>query len=190
MPQATLTETLDSDITAFKHKHTFDNHVESIVADVGDGVIIETLDTSEIFKFHADEVGDVTFDVRGIKRAIIANELYFAMHEVELVEDWVEHIRTMGGVEPDRLPSLTAADLKRPGIIVTWPHNGFSTLIDGNHRLVRRWDKGLRTFRVAIINMTKEFLPYVCKTGDEESFLEREREKRGLTKIGNAIMVV
>lgn len=174
--------TLDSDIAAFKHKHAYDHHEERVVAAHDDGNIIEIFGSFEVFTFSAPELGDVTFDVRGIKDALVAGMLLFGMLEAELTKEWVDYIRINNGVEAERMASLTAADLERPGICVLWP-NGYTTVIDGNNRLVRRWDDGLRTFRFANIAASRELVPYLCRPGQEDKFMRRNDAERGLTPI-------
>lgn len=177
-------QTLDSDIAAFKIAHPhIDYRDERVVANVGDGHIVRAHIRFEVFTFSAPEIGEVTFDVRGIKDALAAGTLMFSMFEAELDEAWSDHIRINNGVEAERMASLSAADLERPGICVHWP-NGFTTVIDGNNRLVRRWDDGLKTFRFAMINVSRELIPYICRSGQEEQFVLRDDAKRGMTPIG------
>lgn len=182
MSHAEPKPTVDADIAAFKHKHVFDHRDERIIANVGNGHIVRAKISFEVFTFSAPEIGDVTFDVRGIKDALAAGTLAFEMFEAELTAEWVEHIRVNNGVETERMKTLTAADLERPGICVFWP-NGYTTVIDGNNRMVRRWDDGLTTFRFANVHVSQELIPFMCRPGEEEKFLHRDDAKRGMTPI-------
>ncbi len=173
----TETPVTDADIAAFRVNHALDGRKEQDRIDVAPGAwISEERITFEIFSFHADEVGEIIFDVRGIKDALADRKLRFTMFETPLVEPWIDHIRDKGGVEVERMKTLTAADLERPPIAVFWP-NGYTTIIDGNNRLVRRWDDGLRTVRMAVVPIGKEVLPYVCRPGEEEKFLRRRAKE-------------
>lgn len=174
-----------ADIAAFRVGHALDSHKERIAANVGPGqYIVENRVCFEIFAFHAEEVGEVVFDVRGIKDALADRKLEFKMFDTPMVEPWVEHIRDKGGVEAARMKQLTAADLERPAIALYWP-NGYTTVVDGNNRLVRRWDDGLRTIRMAVVPLTKQMLPYMCRPGEEETFLRRraKEDPRGMTPL-------
>lgn len=168
---ADMKPTLDSDIAAFQHKHALDSTQQRVVAE---GIVV-TRHLFEIFAFNSPDIGECIFDVRGIKDALASRKLEFAMLEMTLDQDFVDHVREHQGVETRRMEQLTAEDLERPGIFVHWP-NGYSTLIDGNNRVVRRWDVGLRTFRAAILIASKRLLPYICDPGQEDQFLDRDRD--------------
>ncbi len=183
----------DADIAAFKYDHPhLDSHAESTVATDGKGsYIVEQRVTFEIFAFNAEEIGDVIFDVRGIKDALAESKLVFKMFETPLNAPWVAHLRDKGGVEVERMKSLTDADLQRPAIAIFWP-NGYTTVIDGNNRIVRRWDDGLRTVRMAVVPLSKEMLPFICGPGQEEMFMDRRSkdDPRGMTTLGMRRMTV
>ena len=167
----------DADIAAFRVNHALDGRKEQDRFDVAPGSwVSEERITFEIFRFEAEETGVIIFDVRGIKDALADRKLVFTMFETQLVEPWIEHLRDKGGVEVERMQSLTAADLERPPIAVYWP-NGYTTIIDGNNRLVRRWDDGLRTVRMAVVPISKEVLPFMCRPGEEEKFLRRRADE-------------
>lgn len=182
MSYAKAKPTIASDIAAFKHKHDFDSHKETVLFDTDDATLIEVATSFEVFRFSSLEYGDITFDVRGIKDALAERTIKFQMFETEMDAHMIEHIRKNNGVEPERIASLTAADLERPAIVVLWP-DGHSSVIDGNNRLVRRWDDGLKTFRFAAVTVSPGLFPYMCASGNEEQFLDRESKKRGLTSI-------
>jgi hypothetical protein len=176
--------TLASDREAFRHRHAFDKRADRVMAaDVAGMLLVESRISFEIFRFESPEVGKITFNVKGIKDALANGALDFAMYVATLDVGWVEHTRNNNGVEPERLASLTPDDLRRPGILVLWPGSPHSTLIDGAHRLCRRWDDGLRTFRFAVVPVSKALLPYLCETGQEDTFLDRQKEP-GFTVIG------
>lgn len=147
-----------------------------------DGAIVETRERREIFSFHAPELGTWLFDVRGIKDAILDGRMTSAfMHRIATIpEHFYQHVLANNGVEPDRIPKVTKRDLKRPGIMVLWP-NGYSTMIDGNHRLCRRYQLGLGNFRFLLLNVVECF-PFMCRPGDEDRlFPKLERDPRMTT---------
>lgn len=171
---ASMQPTLDSDIAAFKHKHPLDSHRQRMHK-LGNGhFLVESRTVFEIFAFSAPGI-ECTFDIRGIKTALATGKLVFKMYELELDADFVEHVRNNNGVETGRMVELTAADLARPGICLMWP-DGHSTVVDGNNRLVRRWDDGLKTFRLAMVAVDLQLLPFMCPPGKEELFIERDRD--------------
>lgn len=191
MTYATETPITDADIAAFRYRNAFlDKRSERVVGNVGPGQsIIEALISFECFTFSAPELGEIVFDVRGIKDALANRELDFRMYNTPLTKKWIEHIRKNGGVEAERMKALTAADLERPPISVRWA-NGYTTVIDGNNRLVRRWDDGLRMARIATILMNTAMLPFICRPGKEDQFVLQRSKKdpRGMETL--AIMRV
>lgn len=183
----TMVPTTDADRAAFRVAHTLDKVEETNRYNVAPGsYVVQEQVVFEIFRFEAEEVGVVIFDIRGIKDALADGKLLFQMFDTPLVEPWVEHIRDKGGVEVERMKSLTAADLERPPIAIYWP-NGYTTVIDGNNRLVRRWDDGLRSVRMAVIPLYKEVHQYMAQPGDEEKFLLRRSkdDPRGMMHLGS-----
>lgn len=185
---AKIVETLDSDLAAFAWRHPFIDKAPStsVLADWGTGGIIRSHEQREIFSFHSDETGPLSFDVRGIKDALVKRKLKFVMMEAELSQEWVKHLRFNGGVEVEHMARLTAEDLERPGVAVLWG-NGYTTLLDGNNRLVRRWDDGLRTFRFARIN-DQRMNRYVCRPGEEEGFFTAKQPK-GTVSLSKKVIV-
>ena len=83
----------------------------------------------------------------------------------EIPESFYRHVLDNNGVEAARLAEITDRDLDRPGILVMWPDNQ-STLIDGNHRLCRRYNLGLPGFRFLIVDV-HDCAPFMCRPGDE-----------------------
>jgi len=183
---ASARRTRPSDIAAFKHKHPLDSHVERTIAEFGNQYVVEIKGTFEIFRFTAPEYGEVIFDIRGIKDALAENRLPFQMMQLKLDAGLVEHVRRNNGVEAKRMAELTAADLERPGIMAQWPDQ-HTSCIDGNNRLVRRWDDGLRTYRFALILMNETIQPYICRPGQEDHFLDRKNQEQGVVSIRRMI---
>jgi len=179
--------TRDSDIAAFKYEHPMDLEAMRLLGRMPSGqFLVENHHRFEIFSFQSPD-GEGVFDVRGIKAALATGKLEFQMYQMDLDLDLVEHARNNHGVEPQRVAALTTADLERPAIGVLFP-DGHTVFIDGNHRMVRRWDDGLRTMRFAMVALSLELLPYMCDPGKEEKFVEREPKPGfttlAITKIG------
>jgi len=146
-----------------------------VAMEVGDGTIVQSREKREIFTFSAPDIGTVIFDVRSIKDAIIDGEIPATMYRIdgETPEHFYQHILHNNGVDPERLAQFSGRDLKRPGIMVMWPH-GESSMIDGNHRLCRRYELKVPNFRFLMIEAT-DCLRYMCRPGEEKELFERDR---------------
>lgn len=126
----------------------------------------------EVFTFKASELGAFLFDVRGIKDAIVSNRIPAQMFRmVEIPEHFYQHVLNNHGVEPARLPQFNGRDLERPGIMVAWPH-GYHTMIDGNHRLCRRYTLNLHSFRFLMVSVM-DCAPFMCRPGEETELFKR-----------------
>lgn len=133
-----------------------------------------------------NDYGTFVFDVRGIKDALADNLIPYVMVRATLDNDFVSHCRENNGVNPTRASRLTADDLARPGIAVHWP-NGYTTLIDGNHRLCQLWDTGGREFRFAVITIGPSTQPFMCKPGEEESLRHPSDDRIVLSRSGKRV---
>jgi hypothetical protein len=177
-------ETLESDLKAFAYVGSVYASSDRAIGVLGGKVLIECLRKREIFSFTSPEMKlDVIFDVRGIKDALAAKKLAFTMFEGELSQEWHDSVIRSNGVEAERVAQLTAEDLERPGIVIGWggPAQGEHTLIDGNHRMARRWQLGMKTFRFAVVPMSKKLLRrYICSPGEQMRFIEREIRKESM----------
>lgn len=143
--------TLERHYQQFAFKHPLEHDSETISED---GKFKTRLMRREVFTVEKYELfgGEISIDVTGIKRALVARKLPMRMYRAELNASWVEYVRQYGGCEEDHIAALKAADLRRPGIIVLWVASSNTTLIDGNHRIVRRWREGLTTFDMAAVS--------------------------------------
>lgn len=127
----------------------------------------------EVFTFEAPEIGAFLFDVRGIKNAIVSSRIPAKMFRLpEVPEHFYQHILDNHGVVRERLPQFDSHDLERPGIMVSWPH-GYQTMIDGNHRLCRRYQLGLRSFRFLMV-LVQDCAPFMCRPGHEAELFKRD----------------
>lgn len=152
---------------------------QTVLRDLGNGQkIIRQEQRREIYSFNNPDFGDLVFDVRGLKDALFAERIPLVLYKIDLDQAWVDHIRTNGGVEAWRLPMFTSVELERPGITVLFP-DGHIVLVDGNHRLVRRWETGLTTFRFFATHFADCVrAELVCERGQQHQFLARERDPR------------
>ena len=144
---------------------------EEFVREVEGGTIVQGEERREIFSFNAPGTGEWIFDVRQIKDAIVEGRVPAQMFRLpEVPEDFYQHVLTHNGVEEDRLARMVArgSDLDRPGIMVWWGNpEGHSTLIDGNHRLCARYQRGTKDFRFLLVDVV-DLADFMCRPGDEE----------------------
>jgi hypothetical protein len=141
-----------------------------ITHDFGDGQkIANRRFISETYAFQADELGEWIFDVRGIKDGIVSGKIPFQMFDAEMIGDaWYQHILSKGGVERERIDAIRGKDLRRPGILCIMTDK-WQALIDGNHRLCARYERGARTFRYAGVSFADVWsAKCVCRPGDEQ----------------------
>lgn len=176
--QANVDKFTTADIEALRARHYSERpRTETFVREVEGGTIVQGEERREVFTFEAPGEGSWRFDVRQIKDAIVGGRIKAAMFRIpEVPESFFTHVLEHNGVEPDRLARIQERDLERPGIMVWWGnHDGHSTLIDGNHRLCRRWLLGKKDFRFIMVDVT-DLADFMCRPGDEERlFGKRER---------------
>lgn len=162
--------------------------VDEVLAHVPEGTIVCGHERREIFKFSAPEIGMFHFDVRSIKDSIASGRITAEMFKVpEVPQEYYQHILQNGGVETDRLPKINGPDLERPGIMVAWP-NGYQTMIDGNHRLCRRVQLGMKTFRFLLVDVL-DCTAHMCRPGDEEKLFGAV-DRPGVEVLHSEIKVV
>lgn len=78
--------------------------------------------------------------VAKLYRAISANPHAYEARVCAVQAKQARFIMQNNGIERDYLPKIDAKYLEQPGIMVDWG-NTFQTIIDGNHRYVKRWMK-------------------------------------------------
>lgn len=159
-----------------------------VLQEVPEGTIVKGRELREIFSFHEDSIGEFRFDVRGIKDAIADGHIRARMYKIpDVPEDYYQHILQNNGVEPDRLPKINGPDLERPGIMVSWPH-GYQTMIDGNHRLCRRVQLGMKTFRFLLVDVL-DCTRFMCRPGQEAKLFARE-DREDVEVLHSEVFVV
>lgn len=117
----------------------------------GDEVIASPIE--ETYTLTAKSLGTVHINVTGIKEGLAMNRIPFKMYRCHLDQCWYEYTMETSGVEEAGIERLElGADLERPGIMIVWtPEFDHTTIVDGNHRLCRRWREGMRTFEFAMV---------------------------------------
>lgn len=112
----------------------------------------------ETYTLTAKSLGTVHINVTGIKEALAMDRIPFKMFRCHLDQRWYEYTMKSAGVEEEGIERLElGADLDRPGIMIVWtPEYDHTTIVDGNHRLCRRWREGMVTFEFAMV-----ILPYI-----------------------------
>ncbi len=83
----------------------------------------------------ASKYGHVCEDVIGAMVPITSNVIF--------------HIKERMGIEQARLDRLCSPHLEQPLIGILWPpDNKVMTIVDGNHRAIRLWEKGEQTMKI------------------------------------------
>lgn len=101
----------------------------------------------QIFSHRRTDTGEVRhFDVLGLYFAALTTDAPVQRVTVDLDAGQVAWIRQHGGIEDDHLAAMGAGFLEQPGLLLTWD-DGTSTVIDGNHRYVRRHQLGMPEMR-------------------------------------------
>lgn len=167
-----------ADLDGLRQLHVTERpRTETVVREVEDGTIVQGEERREIFSFNAPGTGEWVFDVRQIKDAIVEGRVPAQMFRLpEVPEDFYQHVLANNGVEVPRLARVSESDQERPGIMVWWGNEeGHSTLIDGNHRLCARYQRGAKSFRFLLVDVV-DLADFMCRPGGEEKlFGKRER---------------
>ena len=108
----------------------------------------------QVFSWHNGDTGQVLhFDIQQIMALMAAmvppfDKLRLAEVTIEPVD--AERVQHQHGIEEAGLARLSAERLDDPGIMVEYP-DGRVTLIDGNHRFVRRYRLGMPAMRMWLL---------------------------------------
>lgn len=105
----------------------------------------------EVFLFRDRVYGDMVFNIRTIKDAVLANTIPYALFELPLTQGFHDHLM-QDGVETseDWIHKMDVGKIDTPAIAVDWndDSNATTTVIDGNHRLIKRFRLGLPSCRI------------------------------------------
>jgi hypothetical protein len=127
--------------------------LEAVVLLVSPNRGIDALQIQETYVLTEQSLGTVNINVTGIRARLAARAIPFAMLRCQLTEEWYRYTYDSCGCEEDHIARLTPSDLERPGIMINWDsERHHTTLVDGSHRLCRRWRDGLKTFEFAYVN--------------------------------------
>lgn len=153
--QINMIPTEERHYAGFAFKHPME---ETLAASIGlsnrGELILSTLERRESFTLVNPDIfpEGVRIDVTGVKKMLASRYKNFRMVRATVNEGWCKYILENNGVEEQRVASLTPEDLERPGIMIVWTDDMIhTTIIDGSHRLVRRFRDGNNTFEMAIL---------------------------------------
>jgi hypothetical protein len=146
---------------------------------------VRTLDghpTDEIFT-HTDLQGVTRhWNTSAMVRAVFQRKVKPSLVNCPLTEDLIQHIEQNHGVEEPNISQLPDKVLDIPVVLVHF-EDGQDLLVDGNHRVVKRWRKGLRNVD-ALLFQPKDWEPFLltdvgreCKIEEVGQYLTRLLEK-------------
>lgn len=128
--------------------------VVSVVSEPGGTRIIQEV-KSEVFDLLHTDYGPLRFFISEIRRGIASWSIPFATYSTTLTEEWYDHLMAHNGIEEAGVARLTPSDLRRPSIWLAslGPTGPGVNVIDGAHRLVRRWRLGLPSCRFILVSL-------------------------------------
>lgn len=103
----------------------------------------------EIFSHEDTEGVTRHFNATQMVRAIVNHQINPIMAVLDLYEDLVRHLIANHGIEEDHLHQI-GSTLDSPILLVEFA-DGTNLIVDGNHRVVKRWQEGLKTVTAAIL---------------------------------------
>ena len=127
--------------------------------------LVEMLLEGEVFRFM-----DLKFDIDEAYKLIKAGQVKAVLKDWN-IEQYAKEVLALDRNHPDRIPKsifirinaehvqeLPDDRVEEPGIVAVARLNGtpFTFVIDGNHRLVKRYLSGLNTMRMYVIDDPKE----------------------------------
>lgn len=97
----------------------------------------------QIFSYHRGE-GILHFNVTLLARIRAAAPEAFRLITIELTPEIYSVCMDHRGIEEPKVEALTPKQLRDPGYAVVFPEGDY-TVVDGHHRIVRRYRGGVRT---------------------------------------------
>lgn len=143
----------NSDRRALRRKHCLESREVIVEQEVEPGVtLVASRVRAEVWHYHGDQYfpKGLVFNVRGIKDDIVSGEIDSHVIRIKITEEFYRHTLTNGGVEEQHVRSLNSEDLDRIAVGVLMPGDTLM-LIDGNHRLARRYRDGMTDMRVVVV---------------------------------------
>jgi hypothetical protein len=106
-------------------------------------VEIEHRDTDQVFSYwHGDVMLHFNATLLGRLRKAMPNE--FRRITMDITEAEYSMCMSHRGIEEPRVNSLRPSELREPGMGVLFDDDHSFTIVDGHHRLVRRYRGGVR----------------------------------------------
>lgn len=107
--------------------------------------------TDELFT-HIDKHGVTRhWNTSAMVRAVFERKVQPHLAECDLTQGLIDHILQHHGVEERSLATLPEKVLEIPVVLAQFA-DGTSLLVDGNHRVVRRWRKGLKKVHAMVFS--------------------------------------
>ena len=102
--------------------------------------------------FSHEDMTNVTrhFNTSAMGRAVVNGTVKPEYHTMDLYEDLVDSVEQYHGVEQDHIDKVVET-IDHPILLVRFT-DGSNLIVDGNHRIVKRWRMGLKTVVAAIFN--------------------------------------
>lgn len=138
----------------------------------------DLLKTDEIFT-HIDEDAGITRHFNATSMARFAEAAMRLRYiEIPLDAELAEYVRGHRGIEQWKLDRLCEPYLSRPIVAVQFSADDSVLPIDGNHRIVRRFELGLKTVR-AVVFPEGEWERFLLSPEPEVERVLVELTKRG-----------
>lgn len=168
--QVDFVDTTEQHIASFARKRPMENVTERLLFQSGNTSLISRHSEREVFSYDSPRLGPFAVDVTGLKEGIAKRAVPFNMYRMTLSEEWVTKTIEHNGCDEAHISRIDPGDLEYPGIALMLAPDGDVVMIDGNHRLVRRWREGMTTFFFAMVTLP-DALPYLA--ADPSEFGER-----------------
>jgi hypothetical protein len=109
------------------------------------------LGTDETFSFVSEDgVSGANWNVSLMRRAIMKGELKAELVHSPYTESFLAALKNID-LNPAQMKALTPAQIDEPAMHVILQSNGLGVCIDGNHRMMERYNRGHRTYQTVLI---------------------------------------
>lgn len=88
--------------------------------------------------------------IQKLVRQIEASPADYPQEDFLVTREQALHLIRHNGIEMDYVQRLSPSDADKPGILLRWS-DGKETVIDGNHRYVKRWELRRKTMTFWIV---------------------------------------
>lgn len=108
----------------------------------------------------------------------IAGRAYmFPRKTYHVVTEQVDFLIQHNGVEMPHMDRMSREDAEVPGVLLLWP-DGRETIVDGNHRFVKRWLLGLSYMDFYVVT-EEQIQPFLLDYPDELAPIEAREPAPG-----------